>query len=184
MIVPVTDSKPWYKQLWPWLIISLPASAVIAGLTTLYIAIENQDPLVKDDWYKEGKAINRRVELDRVAFQLGVKANLTVDDITGDVLLTLSSKNQSFNYPQKLYVEFIHPTIPERDQRIPLLNTQSHRYHGNLQKALKGKHHINLSNSPFLTRSAMDNNGGSTLLWRLKKTSLFPLRQPLLIESL
>ena len=43
------QDKPWYRQFWPWFIIALPASAVVAGLLTLWIAISNPDYLVIDD---------------------------------------------------------------------------------------------------------------------------------------
>ena len=31
-------SKPWYKQLWPWLIMLPPLAAVIGGVVTLILA--------------------------------------------------------------------------------------------------------------------------------------------------
>jgi hypothetical protein len=40
---------PWYKQFWPWFIIALPASAVIASFFTLWLAISNPDQLVVDE---------------------------------------------------------------------------------------------------------------------------------------
>lgn len=40
---------PWYKQFWPWFIIALPASAVVAGFYTLWLAINTPDYLVVDD---------------------------------------------------------------------------------------------------------------------------------------
>ena len=43
------QEPPWYKQFWPWFIIALPASAVVASFITLWIAISNPDPLVVDD---------------------------------------------------------------------------------------------------------------------------------------
>jgi len=43
------EGVPWYKQFWPWFIIALPASAVIASFVTLWIAIANPDQLVVDD---------------------------------------------------------------------------------------------------------------------------------------
>ena len=36
MTAPVT---PWYRQAWPWFLISLPATAVIAGSFTFYLAV-------------------------------------------------------------------------------------------------------------------------------------------------
>lgn len=175
----ILDSKPWYKQLWPWIIISLPGSAVIAGLTTLFIAIENQDSLVKDDWYKDGKAINRRVEYDNNAFALGLKAEIKVDDISGDLNLSISRTDPSFSFPEKLYLELIHPTLAERDQRLTLTKTQSPRYHGNLQQTLTGKRHITLSNKGLAQET--ENNTAPELIWRLKRTVVFPLDEPLLL---
>lgn len=43
------QGQPWYRQFWPWFIIALPASAVVAGLLALWIAISNPDYLVIDD---------------------------------------------------------------------------------------------------------------------------------------
>ena len=40
---------PWYKQFWPWFIIALPASVVVASFFTLWLAISNPDQLVVDD---------------------------------------------------------------------------------------------------------------------------------------
>jgi hypothetical protein len=40
------QDKPWYRQFWPWFIIALPASAVIASFVSLWLAISNPDPLV------------------------------------------------------------------------------------------------------------------------------------------
>ena len=68
--------KPWYKQFWPWFIISLPASAVIAGLITVYIAFENADSLVADDYYKSGLAINNRIKQQQNAASKGLAAIL------------------------------------------------------------------------------------------------------------
>jgi len=47
---PVSDEfLPWYKQFWPWFIIALPASVVVASFFTLWLAISNPDHLVVDD---------------------------------------------------------------------------------------------------------------------------------------
>ncbi len=43
------DIKPWYKQFWPWFIIMLPASAVVASVATLFIAINNPDYMVIEE---------------------------------------------------------------------------------------------------------------------------------------
>lgn len=48
---------PWYKQFWPWFIIALPASVVVASFFTLWLAISNPDHLVVDEEeYRELKS--------------------------------------------------------------------------------------------------------------------------------
>jgi hypothetical protein len=33
----------WYRQFWPWLLIALPASAVIGCAITIYLVLANPD---------------------------------------------------------------------------------------------------------------------------------------------
>ena len=47
-LVPGQDI-PWYRQFWPWFIIALPASVVVASFITLWLAISNPDHLVIED---------------------------------------------------------------------------------------------------------------------------------------
>ena len=52
---------PWYRQAWPWFLISLPATAVVAGLITFYLAARGWDGPVANDYYKQGLAINEEL---------------------------------------------------------------------------------------------------------------------------
>ena len=54
------EGVPWYKQFWPWFIIALPASAVIASFITLWLAISNPDPMVVDK--KEYQLLNSELK--------------------------------------------------------------------------------------------------------------------------
>ena len=38
--------EPWYRQGWPWFLIAFPATAVVAGIATLVIAIQTFDGMV------------------------------------------------------------------------------------------------------------------------------------------
>src|SRR5690606_40709111 len=49
---------PWYKQFWPWFLISILVFAVVIGLGLLYVSMLNPDSMVRDNYYKEGRAIN------------------------------------------------------------------------------------------------------------------------------
>lgn len=57
--------KPWYKQFWPWMIMGLPASVVVASIVTYFIALDGIDSVISKDYYKEGLAINADLTLDK-----------------------------------------------------------------------------------------------------------------------
>ncbi len=44
----IHQNIPWYRQFWPWFIISIPATAVIGGFIMLFIAIRHPDPVIID----------------------------------------------------------------------------------------------------------------------------------------
>lgn len=42
------DTRPWYKQFWPWFVMALPATAVAASLVSVTLAVNNA-PVITDD---------------------------------------------------------------------------------------------------------------------------------------
>ena len=46
--------RPWYRQLWPWLLIVPPLAAVIGGSVTYYLAVTRPDVLVSEDCVQDG----------------------------------------------------------------------------------------------------------------------------------
>ncbi len=57
-------SKPWFKQLWPWLLISGPAVAAVGCIITIYLAVTLYvDKPVRDGVVKRGLKVEQiRVE--------------------------------------------------------------------------------------------------------------------------
>lgn len=119
-----SDTKPWYRQFWPWFIIALPATAVIAGLTTLTIAIKNADDVVADNWYREGRAINRSLEAEQRARQYGIRAVVAMQP-RGDWTVRLQS-DTPLPWPETLELMLRHPTQADKD----ILAHLSHRGNG------------------------------------------------------
>lgn len=113
----VPDSKPWYRQFWPWLLISLPLTAVVAGFTTLFIAMDDPDGLVADDYYKAGLAINRTLERQNEARRSGIGARGQLDLATGDVLLSVEGVAGSAG---PLTLRLAHATRSTHDQQVEL----------------------------------------------------------------
>ena len=64
------------RNYWPWLLVSIPFTAVIFGIFMVTLTAFYPDDLVVDDYYREGMAINRRLDTDENARQLRVKAIL------------------------------------------------------------------------------------------------------------
>jgi uncharacterized protein len=60
-------TKPWYKQMWPWLLISGPAIAAIGCMITIYLAVTlYADKPVRDGVVKRGLKVEQlKVEQDR-----------------------------------------------------------------------------------------------------------------------
>jgi len=58
--------KPWYRHVWPWLLIVPPAAAVIGGCIVLYLAITRPDTLVRKDCIKDGVTMVCGEEAQRV----------------------------------------------------------------------------------------------------------------------
>ncbi len=45
----ITDNRPWHREPWPWIIIGLLGTTVVASLVTLWIAVANPDIQVVDE---------------------------------------------------------------------------------------------------------------------------------------
>lgn len=113
------DTKPWYRQFWPWFIIALPASAVVAGLTTVWIAMQTTDSLVvsSDDGVRN--ATDRRISAERLASELDLAAFVEIDPVSGAVSAVMRSGDLR-DVPATLDFELSHPAFANRDQRITL----------------------------------------------------------------
>lgn len=106
----MSTPQPWYKQFWPWFLIILPLCAVVASVNLLYLAIDNKDSLVSEDYYKEGKGINMDLRKIKHAKQLGMNYLLEFDDEYVEL-----SQQGGKNYQAALSVGFFHPTMAEKD---------------------------------------------------------------------
>ena len=53
------QSAPWWKHGHVWLLIAGPATVIVAGVVTAFIAVRSPDPLVAEDYYRRGIEINK-----------------------------------------------------------------------------------------------------------------------------
>lgn len=68
----------WWKEPMVWLIIGLPATAVIAAVLTLFVASTHQDVILDQRYVKQGFTVRSVAELEQRARQLGATVELSV----------------------------------------------------------------------------------------------------------
>ncbi len=133
------DERPWFRQFWPWFLILLPASVVIAGVSMVFIAAEGADDLVADEYYKRGLEINRELAREENAERLGISAGL---QIAGDSITVLTRGPVS---SAQLLLELSHPMEADRDFQVMLLESTPGEYRGRLQDGAAPRWHWTLS---------------------------------------
>ena len=131
---------PWYKQFWPWFLIAIPTSSFIVGYIVIKLSIDTTDSLVVDDYYKEGKAINARLDKVYNAQRLNITTELKIDD--GSVALKFHSGIPKEGSALKL--SFFHTTIESKDTSILLSRDANGIYRGFVEASLTGKWQISL----------------------------------------
>lgn len=127
-------SESWYRNPWVWLIIALPLSAVIGGISTIIITNKHQPDLVVDDYYKKGKAINQELTLYDNAARLGVKLQVKVNEHRVEV--------KSPTDFTALKVQMIHSTLAAQDFDLILTPNAVGTLSSSIEDLMPGKWQI------------------------------------------
>lgn len=158
--------RPWYQHFWVWFVIALPASAVIAGIATVVIAVKNADSLVSDEYYKEGLGVNQNIEKEQYALQ--VLSKMTVDFDSEQVMVSLQAKPQQ-PVPAALMLDLLHPTLEKHDIHLVLHPDASGVYRAALeQNVFDGKWLLHISNIQQT--------------WLIKQVMYWPVTEPVSIS--
>ena len=136
--LPGGDTLPWYRQFWPWFLITLPACVVVAGFFTLYIANRGADDLVVDDYYKVGLAINRQLEKQQRATDQGISATLQFS------AETVTVKTTGPVVAGELHLRMSHPMEADRDFDVTLSRISEELYRGRLTQPVAPRWHWTL----------------------------------------
>jgi hypothetical protein len=168
-----TDTAPWYRHFWPWFLISIPAAAIAGSILTGVLAGRHADSLVSDDWYREGKAINRLLARDQIARRRSISAELRIDERSGEVVLELAG--DSLDALETLRLEISHPTLASRDRLAVLRRREdSSVFRGRLPPFLEGRWYATLTPGPGSASTPSEP-------WRLREEIRLPLAAPLRI---
>jgi uncharacterized protein len=128
-------SKPWYRERWPWLLMSGPVAVIVAGAATIWIAFASADGLVAEDYYKQGLAINRVLAREEAAQRLGLSAQVELQD--GSLTVTLQGAK-----PEALFLHLAHATRAGHDVRLRLAPTAAGTYAAELPPMPPGRWRI------------------------------------------
>ena len=113
------DTKPWYRQFWPWFIIALPASAVIASLYTLSLAVRTTDSLVVSSEDGMDIVASRHLAAERYAAEHGLEADIAIDLHSGAIRATVTA-DAAVEWPKTLQLLFSHPAFADRDRVVTM----------------------------------------------------------------
>lgn len=133
--------EPWYRQGWPWFLISIPLTSVLLGFLMLYLGLNTNNSLVVDDYYKQGKGINLRIERDRVASLLGLTVSVRNSEegllldlqharqaVPAPLLARAQGLRKAFEYPERLQLRFVHVTQASKDIELLFESIGNGRY--------------------------------------------------------
>lgn len=136
MTLRTTDNRPWYKERWPWFLMAGPAVVIVAGFITLWLAVDSNDGLVSDDYYKQGLAVNQSMKRDHQAGNLGLHADVMRADQNVRLLLATESE---LALPKTITLKLAHPTRAGHDQLVEMTMEAQGLYTGKLMEDIAGR---------------------------------------------
>lgn len=161
----IRDSQPWYRQFWFWFLMTPLIAVFFVTAVLLTVAFYNADDVVLDNYYREGRGVNQVFEQDIRAQQLALKATLSFDRTSGEVLVDIEANEE---LPEELLLLMDHPVSAQLDQRVYLRQFQPGRYRGDMDTEPQHRWYLYLlpEQSPELRAEAE---------WRLRAEINFAL---------
>jgi len=122
MQVKDSEHRHWTREPLVWLVIAIPASAVVMGVVMITLAIQSSSGMVVDDYYRKGKQINRVLARDRLAYELGLAAGLRLDGSGG---LEIRFDPEVKVIPgERIELRLVHATRPGLDRDLVFDNNR------------------------------------------------------------
>ena len=125
-------ARPWYRERWPWLLMSGPAIVLVAGAITTWIAFASADGLVAEDYYKQGLGINKVLAREDAARKLGYSAEVAL--LPGSISVTISGGR-----PEVVFAHLVHATRAGYDIRLRLARSEDGLYQAELPALPAGR---------------------------------------------
>jgi hypothetical protein len=132
--------KVWYKQFWPWFLIIVPLTSMVLSFTMMNLAFTGEDSMVIDDYYKEGRAINLKIQKLQQAKVLNISTKAQVfSDYVEIIFISGEPENG-----EALILDFFHSTQKFKDFSVTLFRDASGMYRAPLTEDVSGKWQLSL----------------------------------------
>ena len=107
----------WHQEPLAWLVIGIPLATIVACMAMIAIASRAPDGLVVDDYYKRGLEINKVIDRERRAAELGLSLR-QVSLGSGRLEFDLAADSPAAAWKEALEVQLHHATRGDADQAL------------------------------------------------------------------
>jgi hypothetical protein len=137
----VSAKIPAWKEPGFWLVMAPLILVVVVSMGTVSLAFRVADDRVQDDYFKEGRMINKRFAEEQNALALSVSGRLEFDFPARQVLAELTASA----LPGELRLTFSHPVDAGRDSTVILKRTGEREFRADLPQVLNGRWYLVVS---------------------------------------
>lgn len=138
-----TNKTPAYKEPWFWMVMGPLLVVMVVTMSMVAVAIWVADDRVEDNYYKEGRMINKRFAEEEVALAQGVHGTLNFDFTTAEVFAELEAKK----HPAELALTFSHPSEANHDVSVVMQRIGEGRYRADLPAISKSRWYLIIGNN-------------------------------------
>ena len=131
--------QPWYKEPWPFILISITGLGVVAGSTLAVIGFSNPPEIVSGEFGALAKFVVEDTGRVEQARSLGLSGQLGVEG--EDIVLALSARDPA-SLPDQLMVQFQHPATSAGDSLALLIHEGDGGYRGRYSEAPHARAHV------------------------------------------
>lgn len=135
-----SKSSSWYCVPLVWLAVSLPLSAVLAGLLTYYFALQEQVDAEPASVHRVAQMQVTDLAADEAAMRKNLSAIANIDPVSRAIVIDLSGIEVS----EALNLQLTHSMHAALDHRLPLHKTADGLWRGIFPSGLPGSYQLEL----------------------------------------
>jgi hypothetical protein len=132
---------PAWKETWFWLVMAPLLLVLVVSIGTVSLAFRVADDRVPDDYFREGRLLNKRFSEEQNALVQGVSGQLEFDFTRGQVQAQLTAEF----IPGELQLTFSHPLDGSRDTTVILKRVGESSFRADLPGPLEGRWYLVVS---------------------------------------